>query len=180
MLPHDTREQDRRRRMEAEANRFAALLLMPPPVLRRELGKAAPDITEVLRLARLFDLSKEAMARSYAGYHREAVAVVVIRNDRVLRCYRQREFPWIEPGAGQDVPRGSLFDDASLRRGTASSVEECEADLWLDERDATGITVMVEQVLLQADGYALVLLHAEIGEDNIVRNDLGERWQPRF
>ena len=61
----DTREKDRRRRIEAEANRFAAALLMPPRAVRQAMTARHPDLAEVLRLAREFGVSKEAMARGY-------------------------------------------------------------------------------------------------------------------
>ena len=38
------RETDRRARMEVEANRFASLILIPPPSLRKMLGKSEPDL----------------------------------------------------------------------------------------------------------------------------------------
>src|SRR5579884_3170011 len=54
---HDMKEQHRRRRMEAEANRFAALLLIPPPLLRAELKTIRrPRVDDVVRLAKLFDV----------------------------------------------------------------------------------------------------------------------------
>lgn len=86
----DPGELDRGRRMEVDANRFAAQLLMPPPVLRAELQKIRrPAVTDIVRLAGLFDVSKEAMARAYVGYSREAVCIVVVRKGRMLRTYRK-------------------------------------------------------------------------------------------
>jgi Zn-dependent peptidase ImmA (M78 family) len=86
----NARNDDRRQRMEAEANRFAALLLMPPPVLRAELQKIRrPDVTDIVRLAKLFDVSKDAMARAYADSSREVVAIVVIHKGRIARTYRR-------------------------------------------------------------------------------------------
>jgi IrrE N-terminal-like domain len=54
-------------RMEVEANEFAALILMPPPLWRAELAKFRdPDLAQIVTLAGLFDVSKEAAARAYA------------------------------------------------------------------------------------------------------------------
>jgi Zn-dependent peptidase ImmA (M78 family) len=121
----EQREQDRRARMEAEANRFAALLLMPLPILRHELRRGRlPDLTERVRLARLFDVSKEAMARSYAEHHHEPVAVVIVRDGKVLRSYRKAtSFPWIDAGSGSPVPAASTYHGCHLERGAVSEVE---------------------------------------------------------
>jgi Zn-dependent peptidase ImmA (M78 family) len=44
-------EQDTYARMEVEANRFSALLLMPPPMLRNYMSKLGdPDLTQVLAI----------------------------------------------------------------------------------------------------------------------------------
>lgn len=141
----DPKTADRRSRMEVEANRFAALLLMPPPVLRPELRKASPDIAEILRLARLFDVSKEAMARSYVEYHREAVAAIVVRNARILRQYRSRDFPFLASAPGGAVPPGACFHAGPGAK--QSTRTECEPDVWLDDRAARGVGAMTEQVL---------------------------------
>lgn len=121
---HDLKEQDRRRRMEAEANRFAALLLIPPPVLRAELKAIRhPDVSDIVRLAKLFDVSKDAMARAYADYTRQAIAIAVIRNGRVLRTYRNvANFPALAVWRGQPVPSGSLAG-TTFQPGQVSNVK---------------------------------------------------------
>jgi Zn-dependent peptidase ImmA (M78 family) len=61
MLTFSAREQQRRQRMEFEANQFAAMLLMPPPILRAELARKVLSLDEVVRLARDFAVSREAI-----------------------------------------------------------------------------------------------------------------------
>jgi len=150
----DVRDQDRRRRKEAEANRFAALLLMPPPVLRAELQQIyRPEISDVVRLATTFDVSKEALARAYTEYSREAVAIVVIRNGRILRIYRNvRNFPWIDVSPGQSVPDGSSFHSEPCSPRHISETVECEPSLWLGEADARKVETLTEQILGQQNG----------------------------
>ncbi len=49
-----------------------------------------------MELATLFDVSKEAAARAYIDYTRDAIAVVVVRGGKVLRFHRNgRNFPRI-------------------------------------------------------------------------------------
>jgi Zn-dependent peptidase ImmA (M78 family) len=160
----DTGEQDRHRRIEAEANRFAAQLLMPPARIRSQLGSRQPDLAEVVRLAREFGVSKEAMARSYAEAHRETLAIVILQNGRIDRLYRPDDFPWIEPRLGAPVPEDSLASDHRLAPGTISEMEECEPETWLGDSGVRKVEVLSEQVLAQQGGYTTVLLHAELSD----------------
>jgi Zn-dependent peptidase ImmA (M78 family) len=163
---HDMKEQDRRRRMEAEADRFAALLLMPPPVLRAELKAIQrPDVSDVVRLAKLFDVSKDAMARAYADYTREAVAIAVIRNGCVLRTYRNAaNFPALAVWRGQPVPSGSLAG-TTFQPGQVSNIEECEPGLWVREPDDQTVEALTEQVLGQREGFSLLMIVAELRDE---------------
>jgi hypothetical protein len=124
-------------------------------------------VTDIVRLARLFDVSKEAMARAYADYSRETVAIAVIRNDRVVRLYRNaRNFPFIGVSTGQLVPPGSLHHDLYLRPGAASSAEECEPGIWIGERDESKVATLSEQLLGQKNGLSLLMLLAEMNDDD--------------
>ena len=150
-------------RLEAEANRFSALLLMPPQILREELRKIRqPKVTDIVRLSDLFDVSKDAMAISYVEHSRHPVAVVVARNGRVLRSYHDTgNFPWISVSNGQPVPAGSTCHDGFLP-GAVSDIEECDPELWFSERDAGMVDIFTEQVLGQRDGYSLILTYCRI------------------
>lgn len=172
---HDVKEQDRRRRMEAEANRFAALLLIPPPVLRAELKAIRrPDVRDVVRLAKLFDVSKDAMARAYADHTREAVAIAVIRNGCVLRTYRnEANFPPLVAWRGQPVPSGSLAGTI-LQPGQVSNVEECEAAVWIREPEDRTVEALTEQLLGQREGFSLLMLVAELRDEE--ESEVQRRW----
>lgn len=164
----DVRAQDQRSRMEAEANRFAALLLMPPPRLRAELQRIRrPDVGDIVRLAELFDVSKDAMARAYVDYSREAVAVVVIRDGQVMRYYRnERHFPWIAVAPRAAVPDDSAYHDGKRNPGAITQAEECESEIWLESSSSRKVEFMTEQVLEQKNGFAMLMLHAEILDDD--------------
>lgn len=168
LLRLDTKDQDRRRRMEAEANQFAALLLMPPPMLRSELANAGfPELATFAKLADLFDVSKQAMARQYVAYHREAVAIIQTRDRKVVRTYRDpKKFPWIEVAPNGNVPSGSTIHGRSGLPGMISDVSECDIDLWLPASASRTVDSITEQVLWQRDGYALIMLHADIIDDD--------------
>lgn len=165
----DAREQDRRKRIEAEANRFAAALLMPQHRVRASTALCAPNLAEVVRLARDFDVSKEAMARACVEAHNEATAVLILRHGRIVRIYRdQASLPWITSRIGQPAPAGSIADAHRLRPGELSEIEECEVDVWFSDRDAKRVEHLTEQMLGQRDGFAMLLLHAELVDEDDV------------
>ena len=160
----DASTQDRHKRVEAEANRFAAALLMPPARLRKAMTAREPDLSEIVELARAFGVSKEAMARSYVEAHQASIAIIILRDGRVDRIYRPDTFPWIEPTIGEPVPTDSLAAISQLAPREFTDIEECEADVWFSAHNAARIEVTTEQVLGQSRGYAMVLLRVE-GDD---------------
>lgn len=183
LLAFGTKEQDKRKRMEVEANQFAALLLMPPSVLRSELAKAGtPDLASFLALAELFAVSKQAMARPFVFYQREAVAIIQVRDGKVVGSYRDaNKFPWIDVARHSPVPRGSSFHDAPAHPGSISHAVDRAPELWLGADGARKVGAMTEQLLWQQNGYAMIMLHADMvdGEDDDghYRRDARWRWR---
>lgn len=176
MLLLNPKEGDRRAKMEVEANRFSSLILMPPPALRVELGKkSAPSLEHMLALAKKFDVSKDAMARTYAEYHPEPIAFVVVRDCKVVRNYRNKiRFPFITALRGKAVPERSLFYRKGLQVGVPSDVDTRLADNWIDVDRGRQAPRMSEQVYLQANGFALIMLWYEPADDPDYDED-GER-----
>lgn len=161
----DTKARDRHQRVEAEANRFAAALLMPPAKVRKAMTSREPDLAEIVRLAGEFAVSKEAMARGYVAASRADIAVLVTRHGILQRIHRSDDFPWIEARIGQPVPAESLLACSPPAPRALSEIEECEPDTWLGSRAAAGVEVMTEQVLGQAGGFAMILLCVERTEE---------------
>jgi len=175
MLKWDTKAQDRYVRMEAEANSFAALVLMPPPRLRTLLkGFRNPDFNDILTVAEKFGVSKEAAARSYVQHHGDPLAVVMTRNGVVLRSYTGRNFPFITAVRGKPVPKGSRFHDAATVK---DRMGECESDVWVD---TPGVAIS-EQIHPQRDGFAMILLSAELPEEQDDEENMTsrQRYQAR-
>ena len=161
----DPKDRDRRRRVEAEANRFAAHLLMPPKLIRARMRQQEVSLESIVGLSRDLGVSKEAMARAWVDASREPVAVIVAQHGAIARQYRSEDFPWLPTGIGQALPNGSEASEFTGSPGQYSDIEEIEADIWLRERDARGVLAMTEQVLAQHQGYSMILLQAEIDEE---------------
>ena len=120
-------------RMEAEANRFSALILMPPPKVRGLMARFRdPDLGHIIDVAGHFDVSKEPAARAYAEYNEHAVAIAVVKDGRVLRVYRNARFPRLCVENGSAVPGKSLFHHAPARRTNPTSLQENGAELWIE------------------------------------------------
>jgi len=154
-------------RMEVEANEFAALMLMPPPIWRRELAKDHnPDLSCMVALADLFEVSKEAAARAYAQYHDETLAVLIVKDGMVSRVYRDRaRFPSLAVTAGSAVPRKSLLSRATRYLHRASDIVEARAELWLESEWGRSLPQLYEQVFFQQNGFALIMLWAEVADE---------------
>jgi hypothetical protein len=160
-------EHDRRGRMEVEANRFASLMLMPPPLLRPRLGtKRDPDVAHMAQLAVDFEVSKQAMARAYAQYHGAILAFIFTKAGKVLFPYKHLQFPFIAVESGQPVPQGSLLRRRGARQGVASEIAECVPDLWIEVRRGQPAPQLFEQVLGQRDDFAIIMLWLEPPEND--------------
>lgn len=174
---------DARVRMEFEANQFAGLLLVPPPKLRVELGKAdAPDLEQMVRLAQQFDVSKEVMARAYVEHSHATVAVIIARHGTVVRSIRrQKDTPWLAVQLGKKLPSGSMAARNWPLPGAISEADVCDPLVWLEPKDAARVEQMTEQVLGQQNGYALIMLHMVMAdEDYDGRLSREGRWALRW
>ncbi len=161
----NARDRDRRNRVEAEANRFAAHLLMPPAKVRARIRQTDSAIESIVAMAREFGVSKEAMSRSWVEAHREPVAIVVAHRGRMIRRYRHEDFPWLPDGNGQ-LPVDSAAASSMPAPSVYSPIEEVDPDVWLSDHDSQRVLSLTEQVLGQQDGYALILLQAELDDDS--------------
>jgi hypothetical protein len=181
-------QQNARHRMEAEANQFAALLLIPPPLFSPKLARLGdPNIAQVTQLAKEFQVSKEAMARAYAEYHDEAVAMVIVKDGIIKSIYRSlSKFPYLSVQNGQPVPKPSLLHRAPKHLGAPTDLEEIGGEQWLQTEWGKKTPSLYEQVLYQSDGYALIMLWAEMPEDDEENDertakeryrDQQERWR---
>jgi IrrE N-terminal-like domain len=159
-------ENDRRGRMEVEANQFSSLILMPPPLLRTYLKQRRdPDIRHMAQLADLFQVSKQAMARAYALYGEHILAFVFTKAGKVLFSVKHFKFPFIAAGSGATVPQGSLLRRNGAWPGAASDLRECLPGIWIDVARGERAPTLYEQILGQRDQFAIVMLWLEPAEE---------------
>ena len=77
--------------------------------MRKFIPKVDPTLAHAPLIAKHFDVSKEAVARAYARYHPEQLAIVVIKDDKVRRAHKGPTSPWISAPYGEPMPRVSGF-----------------------------------------------------------------------
>ncbi|TXN40601.1 ImmA/IrrE family metallo-endopeptidase [Methylobacterium sp. WL30] len=175
-------EGDQRQRREVEANRFANLVLMPPHLLRAAMTAfREPHLQHVLALSGDFAVGKETAARAYVQYHPERIAIVVVGNGRVQRCYRSLSFPPVICAVGSPVPAHSLYRSSSYRPNIVSDITASSSDLWIDVKRDLRAPALFEQVYLQQNGFAMILLRLEpVPEESAEERKQEEGWRYRF
>ena len=175
-------EQDRRRRMEVEANRFASLILLPAPHFRVDVAKTKdPDLRQVSALSEKYKVSKEAVSRAYVTYRSEPVAIVVAQNGRVLRYYKdERRFPFLSASYGSPVPHRSLLLRRKHEIGATSELDEVDAGVWLDVQRGVAAPALYEQIHAQQHGYALVMLFIEEADEEPEDRDADRTAKERY
>ena len=141
---------------------------MPLPYLRIELAKIrSPQVTDIVRLAGLFEVSMDGFARSMVEFSRHALAVISVRDGRIARIYRnKRQYPWLDIRIGDPVSAESNWQDRWVMPGETSASEECDPEVWLSPTAARKVEVLVEHALCQRDGFGIILLHAEMRDDD--------------
>lgn len=175
------RARDRGSEMEAEANRFAALLLLPAPLFVRDLGRLKTvEIEHVPALSKRYDMSKEATARRFVELQDEACAIVISQHGVVRRVYRHKDFPYIALSSGDAVPLGSAAASAAPASGAVTDWREAQSHVWRADAAHGAPHVLMEQSLGQAEGFRMTLLVLPDEDDSDDDGELEESYTPRF
>ncbi|MBB5734277.1 hypothetical protein FHS61_003328 [Altererythrobacter atlanticus] len=175
---------NRARRMEMEANRFSAGILMPLARFKpdmRNLG--TPALEHVFALATRYNMSKEATALQYVLHHDDVCAVIVSKDGIVRRIYKPNRFPFIDVRIGADLPTPSLA--ARLANSQQSDWDDVNAGVWLALAAEGCPPSLQEQAYRLSGGWMMTLLvhtdqdEEEDGEGGIP--DAYDVWEnPRF
>lgn len=175
---------DRAKRMEMEANRFSAAILMPLARFRPEMRNlGTPNLDHVIALAERYDMSKEATALHYALHHDTPCAILFSKDGVLRRSYKPTRFPFIETRIGGPLPSTSL--SARATRGGAAGWHEVDRGVWLAPVAGRRGSVQ-EQVVPLANGWAMTLLTSAEDDEEEEENEGGIRdafdvWEdPRF
>lgn len=178
------KSQEARQQREAEANRFAAALLMPQKIFASDIRRlGAPEVSHIITIAERYKVSKESAARRYAELSDHLCAIVFSHNGRMRYAPRKPVFPYIDVSKGGPLPPNSISAKGRGEVGYISDWSETTPETWLGESIRLQGKTLYEQYLIQADGYRMTMLtlddipdEDEPNEDNELENS----WTPRF
>jgi hypothetical protein len=175
---------DPNRAREAEANRFAASLVMPKKLFVRDIRRlGAPETGHIAKLAADYQVSKEAAARRYTDLCDHTCAVIFSHRGKLRYSCRTKNFPFIELRSEQPLPPASISARAQCEPGQLSEWSETEPEIWLGDSSRLRRKVLYEQYLDQANGYRLSMLTIEDAPDEDEPDEdseLEESWTPKF
>ena len=157
----------RHERQEAEANQFA-IELLAPPALVRQYTRRLPDLSAVLDMAAGLQISKEAAARRYVELHRKCLAIVFSKSGLATYFSAGADFPSIALRKNDKLPV-SLKD---IGAGHMTSFDIADPLDWLNRPKRQELAA---QTLVQQNGHAMTLLHAEAAEDSEDEGEAGGR-----
>lgn len=178
---------------EQEADHFAAGLLMPGTLFKKELGRHQPALETIEALHILCKTSLTATASRYAELTEDAAAIIISTGQIIDYCIMSEtmkslpKISWIKKGS--PVPTGTA---TARLNGNAKRVADSDRDEdEIDIRDWLGGTRSVtasEQVIgLGSYGKTLTVLTCPSVQDETYADDdgdddesLAERWTPRF
>lgn len=115
---------------EAEANAFAAELLMPQPLVQRRCDVSPVDLDVIGGIAADFGTSLVATAIRFAELTAERCAVVFAQQRRVRWVVRSSSF-WPRIERGQALSPWSLADDYFARGSVSRACEPIDASAWV-------------------------------------------------
>ncbi|MEX0739820.1 MAG: ImmA/IrrE family metallo-endopeptidase [Pseudohongiella sp.] len=164
MLVQTSKGASSKNQIEAEANAFAAELIMPvnrfrsAPAFGRE-----PSMSSLVELADIFDVSFQACANRFMALYDDPVAVIFSRNGVILYGFCGVNNPfWLNAPKGSPLPSGCHTKTVSFTLEGGITNDEIDASIWFD--DAEGFSLpefLIEEVLVQENGYAATLLWFE-------------------
>jgi len=179
----ESRRGDDHQRREAEANRFAAGLLMPKPWFSRDMNRLGDaDVAHVQVLAKRYGTSLEATSNRYCELT-DDICAFVFAKDGVIRYVRPTSnFPRLSVRTGDPLPP----DCASLRAPAAplrvaTEWSELDGSVWLQTERGVRPPKVLEQTMRQSNGYQISLLfvpreEAEKDEDE----EIEKSWEVGF
>lgn len=163
---------DQHKRQEAEANSFAAELLVPTTWVKRSCG-GDPGLGDAQRLRKDLDVSAEVAVRRMIEVRSELLAAVWSYNGIVRYAVRARPTPFIACQRKAPLPTGSgAWQQVKARQTGTSTWQEVDPSLWTDLRGLH----LFEQTRFSRSGHAVTLLWFETDPDGKDEDD--ERLSP--
>jgi hypothetical protein len=142
---------------EAEANAFAAELLMPEVLVRRRCEVSPVSFEVVRELARDYQVSLLSAALRFVELTSERCALVFAKSRRVAWVARS-------PSFGPHIPSGMPLEQASVaidfftKGSLYSGCQPVPADSWLDDSVAGDVEIMEDTATVPEMNAVIALL----------------------
>lgn len=155
------KSKDVKKNKEAEANSFAAELLIPASDFKKRINKE-PDLEFILTLAGLYKVSKEALLRRYINLTDYSCALIFGRGNKT-RGYPQRtkDFPYIDVTSDDNTPEHIAENLKKLDVGDISDWYEIDTHYILSDPTEHDGCAVYAQTFKQQNNYHVSLLSFE-------------------
>jgi Zn-dependent peptidase ImmA (M78 family) len=154
--------------IEAEANVFASQLLMPPQLLvKRGLLEPSPNVSNIIHLKDICDVSFQACANNYINIHGDYLAIIYSHNKTINYGLNADTNPlWLNVDGGKAIPKGSHTSTVDLSKYQSISSDVVDTDLWFCPNNSYEYPeTLVEETYVQENGWAATLLWVNYIED---------------
>jgi Zn-dependent peptidase ImmA (M78 family) len=147
--------------IEAEANVFSSILLMPPQLLtKRGLLDSSPNVNNIIQLKNMLDMSFQACANNYINIHGDYLAIIYSHNNIIHYGLNSDANPlWLNADKRKELPRGSHTSTVDLSKYHSISSDEVDTALWFSPNDDFEYPeTVIEETYIQENGWAATLL----------------------
>lgn len=131
---------------EAEANWFAATLLMPKSLIPANFHKCDPSFEFIMDLATRFQTSFTATARRCIELSRQPVILISSSNGVINWSARSQNAKYYFLPTGSLIPRNSLTEDVTIKGLAAGALENVEPEIWFPELTLSEDQELFEEV----------------------------------
>jgi hypothetical protein len=164
---------------EAEANWFAAELVMPGRLFTPHCDVPKPSFDAVKQVAAVFNTTLTATAIRFVQLTSERCALVWSEAGRVRWSVRSPDFPaWVE--RDRQLSNSSHAADVFKNRSLPIGFQPISQNAWLDRRVLGGRDLMEESLAFTRLGAALSMLWFSVERDEDDRGDDDDddpRWR---
>ncbi len=167
-------------RIEIEANRFSAQLLMPNTEFKSDINRTEPDLRHLFKVAQKYNVSMAACCMRFKELSDFSCAIIHHHNFVITRVLKTKGFPLLDRNFKQRAFISPKSISANAKINT--SLDLIDWKIWLQSPNKDK-TELYEQVFQQNDGYRITLLYLddskESDEDDLELERLSE-WNPKF
>lgn len=167
-------------RIEIEANRFSAQVLMPEKEFRADINKSEPDLRHIFLVSQKYNVSMVACCLRFRELSDYTCAIIQHQNFVIKRVFKTKKFPSLD----RNFKEGAFIAPKSLSACEHPDIELKPADwrTWLQQANYDK-TELYEQVLQQNDGYRTTLLYLDDSQALDEEDESAELlsfWNPGF